>query len=285
VGEHTDEPVVLAVVAGFVVAVAGNVSDRVDGPGDVPDEDGADEDAPDERDRAYLERTGPRAGGQEADEQPAGKINEGMEPIDPEPREIALEAEIEGIAEDVAGVLLEKAEAAMAAMENEDPADVGPEEVDEGRMGVGLAIGMAMVQAMDGHPAGRGVLEAADAEQGEGVLKPLGDYKALVGEDAVVAERDAEQAVDVVANEREQQAPPTEDAGDEREEAEDVDGDNVDEVAPFDLHGLRGLGPVEPGGAIDVGLSRGGRGANRCFGGCHRCGRGDRGSAGRLFSG
>lgn len=54
IGPESDEPIVAAVVVGLVVFVAPDVCHRVDAPGDVPGENGANENPPDQHAQAKL---------------------------------------------------------------------------------------------------------------------------------------------------------------------------------------------------------------------------------------
>ena len=86
---------------------------------------------------------------------------------------IALEPLVEAVAQEVAGVALVDAEPVQLAVLDQDPAHVAPEEIDQRAVRVGLLVGVLVVPAMDGDPARRRVLQAADAENRERVFQPF----------------------------------------------------------------------------------------------------------------
>ena len=68
-----------------------------------------------------------------------------------------------------------------------------------------------MMDAMHDDPAGGRLLQVADAEQGEHVLKPQRAFVAAMREQPMEAGADAHRAEDVVSDRQPQQAPPAED--------------------------------------------------------------------------
>jgi hypothetical protein len=53
-----------------------------------------------------------------------------------------------------------------------EPAEMGPKEVHQWGMRIGLIIGVDMVDAMDCYPASWGVFKAANAENREAAFNP-----------------------------------------------------------------------------------------------------------------
>jgi len=81
-------------------------------------------------------------------------------------------------------------DAVVASVDEEQPADMSPEEIDPRGMGVGLMIAVLVVHAMDGDPARGGVLEGADTAQGDEVLETFGAFESAVGQESVVTDGD-----------------------------------------------------------------------------------------------
>ena len=117
-------------------------------------------------------------------------------------RHVALEAHVERIAQDVARVAIVGAGRARARVLDEQPAHVPPQEVHQRRMRVGLLVGVLMMNPMRDDPAGRRVLQAADAQDGEGACSShLRTFKAAMRQQPVKAEIDAQRAEDVQSSE------------------------------------------------------------------------------------
>ena len=85
-----------------------------------------------------------------------------------------------------------------------------PEEAGPWAVGIAALVGMLVVLAMHRYPAGRRVLEAADAEDREEMLQPLRAGERAVRQEPVVAQVDAEGAENVSAEEAGRQAGPGE---------------------------------------------------------------------------
>ena len=90
VGPKADEPVVAAVVVGFVVAVAPDVGERVDAPGNVPSEHGSHQHAPDKQARTKLGCRGHRATHRQLDAEPAEKENSHRRQVNQQPVFVAF---------------------------------------------------------------------------------------------------------------------------------------------------------------------------------------------------
>ena len=56
IAEEADQDVVAAILIGGIIAIAPQMGCGIDRPGDVPDQDGADEDAPDQQAQTELNR-------------------------------------------------------------------------------------------------------------------------------------------------------------------------------------------------------------------------------------
>src|SRR5271165_6919708 len=109
-GEEGEEPIVLAGVRRLITDRAEEVRERIDGKGVVPEENGAEAEAPDE------ER--PSADEQEDD----GKRDRGNDVVFVQPAQF-------GILREVADVV----QARLVVLIGDNPANVGPEEAKEGR--------------------------------------------------------------------------------------------------------------------------------------------------------
>jgi hypothetical protein len=224
--EDREDDVVAAPVFGLVVPVAEDVRERVDRPRQVPDDDRAEEDPPDEQREAELEA---------ADREPDGEEEERVRAVDHEhePRDL-LEPHVERILEDVARVALHRRAAPRLGVTEEEPADVRPEEGDERAVRVLLLVGVPVVVAVDGHPLAGRVLEAAEGEEDEEALEPLRRLEAAMSEEPVVAEVDAEVAVDVDADDERDEAGPAEEPREDGEGREEVEQPDRDRVGPVE---------------------------------------------------
>ncbi len=58
------------------------------------------------------------------------------------------------------------------AIVDAEPAEMGPKEVHQRGMRIGLIIGVDMVDAMDRYPSSRGVFQAANAKDRKGAFHP-----------------------------------------------------------------------------------------------------------------
>src|SRR4051794_40176775 len=89
-----------------------------------------------------------------------------------DPAVVAFQPFLERVAQNVLGVTLVDAKAAEIAIFHQHPADMRPEEVYQGTVGIGLSVGMLVMAAMDRHPTGGRVLHAANADDGKDTLHP-----------------------------------------------------------------------------------------------------------------
>jgi len=125
---------------------------------------------------------------------------------------------------------------------------------------IGLLIGMLMVPPMHGHPMGRRVLHAADAERGEAVLQPFRANQAAMRQHTMVAKVDAEAAEHVDAADGEHNAGGTEEPRQQSQQRKSVEHTDGDRIGPYDamrVDGGRQLqagrrGQVEGGGLGDA---------------------------------
>ena len=93
---------------------------------------------------------------------------------------------------------------------------------------------MLVVQAMHADPAGRRVLQAANAEDRQTVLQPFRTVEAAVRQQSVVAKIDAQRAEDISAGERQTQAGPTEKPRPKRKQCDSVIQRKANGVWPVD---------------------------------------------------
>ncbi len=235
------EPVVAAVFAGLVVAVAEEVGERVDAPGDVPDHHRADEDAPHQPAGGQLPGRGPVAAGEPADREPGRREARGVGDVDSQDRHrVPLQPAVVVVGEDVAGILFEVGVGAAVGGAAKQPAGMRPADAIAGGVGILLVVGVDMVEAMVGHPAGGRVLERAEGDGGERPLQAAGHLEAPMGQEPVVAEVDAEGAEDHRAREGEREPRPAEAPGNEGQAGQQMDGQNRDEVFPMNTRAGNG---------------------------------------------
>ena len=274
VAHEADEPVIAAVLVGLVVAIAPDVRQRVDAPGDVPHRDGPDEHAPDEQAPTELRRAGDGAALPVADAEPCAEEQHPTAEVEPHPSELSFQGEVVRIAEHVAGILFIMIQTVDLLVVDQQPAHVSPEQIDQRAMRIRLLVGVLVMQTMDRDPLRRRVLHAQHAERREGSLQPLRHDEALVRQQAVITQVDAERAEDIEPQHGEHDARPTEEVRHEREASDRMKHDERDRVIPddrlaVDRGRLRQLAvgpqPSMPHGRRTIG----GRRAGRYVGGRH----------------
>lgn len=162
VGNQSDEPIVATVVFGLVVSIAPNVSHRIDAPSDVPIENRSDEHSPDEQTRSELNASPDIARGEPSDRKSEDGIEHRHSQVHLEPVPVPLKLHVERVFEQVSRELLIVFDVREIAILEHQPTEVSPKERYQGTMGIGLVIGMLMMDSMHGDPAGRGVLHGAD---------------------------------------------------------------------------------------------------------------------------
>ena len=189
-GQQGDEPVVAARLAGLVVAVAEHVGERVHRPGDVPHCHDPHVHTPDHK--AQTQRQGGLAPPADPTDRGTGEEEDrDLCQTDPHQQPGAfLDPHVKRIAENILGVGGHRIERMGLPVVDHQPAEVRPKKRHQRRMGVGLLVGMDMVDTVHRHPAGGRILEAADPEDGEGMFDPGDGLEAAVREEAVVADRD-----------------------------------------------------------------------------------------------
>ena len=124
----------------------------------MPDGDGADEDGPEQDAGAELEGALEVGAGEEGDGEASGEEDRPGGEDDGGVKEGFFHAAVERVAQDVLGVTVVNAEAGEVAVFDQHPTDMAPEAVDQGGVRVVLLVGELVVAAVDGDPAGRGVL-------------------------------------------------------------------------------------------------------------------------------
>ena len=107
--------------------------------------------------------------------------------------------------------------------------------LDQRTVGILALVRVLMMPAMHRHPAGRGVLEAADAEDREAMLEPRWNHQPTVREQAMVAKIDAERAEHIEPGDGEEHAGPAEEPRQERKQRDQVIEDHRYRVGPLDL--------------------------------------------------
>ena len=115
---------------------------------------------------------------------------------------------------------------------------MAPEKIDAGAVRIVRLIGMLMVAPMNGDPAYRTALQAAYAENDQRVREPCRTAEALVRQQPMIADVDAEHAEHVDAESRRQDAEPAERPGQQSEQRREV----IKDDAVRDVPGARRRG-------------------------------------------
>ena len=205
-------------------AKAVEVADRVDAPRDVVHEEEAHGAAPEQ---AHQRGVG---GAADRPAEAVGNRQGGEQPDREEAADHAHAAVLEQVGRVLAGL--------GAAVVHEHPAEVGVVEAAEARavadvrrMRIALLVGMGVMLAMVGDPGDHGALDGERAGDGKRIGGGLVGGERAMGQQAVIADRDAEGG-DHVHEEEDPEAEPVdapvpedEDRGDQRQEREDDAGD------------------------------------------------------------
>ena len=105
--DQRDQPIVGAVVAGFVIAVPKQMGDRVDGPGPMQHEDGSDRHGPDTPAGGITQRLGALPATDHVTKQASRQHDQnGVDQVDEEPPAAAFESQVKRIAQQVTDVAL-----------------------------------------------------------------------------------------------------------------------------------------------------------------------------------
>src|SRR4029077_4392487 len=235
IADDADEEVVPALFVGGIAAIAPEMRHRVDRPGDMPDQDSAQEHAPDQQARAELQRLHRGAAQHELGREAAQEEHEPGEENNLDPAAVALEAPVEAIAQDILGIAVIDAKPRQILVLDQEPSHMAPEEAGQRAVGILLLIGVLMMPAMDRHPAGGGILQAADAQDREAMLEPFRAIEAAMGEQAVIAEVDAQGSEDITAGNRQRDPGPAEEPGQEGQQGDKMIADHADRIDPGDL--------------------------------------------------
>ena len=248
-GQQADDRIVAAAVGRLVIPIAPDMGYGIDRPGGVPDQHRAQRPGPDEEAGAELERLAGAGTRQQVADEAQDEEGHPGEEGDLHPVLPPLDHGVERIAHEVFRIALRHDARPHIGRAHQQPAEMGPEEALERRMGIALLIGEAMVTAVDGHPEGRRELQAAGSEEGEAVLEPERAGEAAMGEQAVKSEIDPEDAEDIHARGQESDAGPAEEPGKQRQEGEGMTEDEADEGIglQFHLHLRRDLGSIAIG--------------------------------------
>src|SRR5262249_51819364 len=150
------------------------------------------------------------------------------------------------LAENVLGEVLVQLHALEVGVATHQPVHVAPEEADERAVRVGLLVGVLVMPAIDSDPAGRRVLQAADAEDGETVFEPARGLETAMRQQPVITEVDAERAEDVEPGDAYGDAGPVEQPGDESQERGGVEEEEGADVWPDQPVAADGGGVREP---------------------------------------
>ncbi len=197
-----------------------------------------------------------------ATDKPGGEEQRHLDQVDPDQPAIALERDVEAIAQNVLGVALIDAEPRQLGLVHQDPADVAPEETGERAVRIGLLVGELMMAAVDRDPARRGLLQAGHRDHHHRMLQPFRHLQAAMGEEPVVAKVDAEQPAQVGEQHGEDQAAPGEPAGHEGQQRQGMVAGDHDDIGPVELERPHARGQRYP--------ACGGEGGNMVRGGQNR---------------
>lgn len=113
-----------------------------------------------------------------------------------------------------------------------------PEEGHERAMGIGLMVGVLVMDPVHRYPACWGVLHGAHTQKRQESLKPLRCGHAPVGQHAVVANVDSQRSEDIKSQDAQDDSCPTEEPGDKGEASEQVNQRDGNGIAPTHLHRL-----------------------------------------------
>ena len=148
---------------------------------------------------------------------------------------MALQRDVEAVAQDVPGVAFVNSEPGQLGLVDQNPADVAPEEARQRAMRVRLLVGELMVPAVDRDPARRRFLQARHRDHHHRVLQPFRTFQAAMGEQPVVAKVDAEQSAQMGAGDGDDQPAPAEITGQEGQHRGQMVGADDDDVGPVEL--------------------------------------------------
>src|SRR5258708_36638903 len=99
---------------------------------------------------------------------------------------MALERDVEAIAQDVLGVAFVNPEACELRLMDQNPPHVAPEEACQRAVRVWLLVGELMMPAVDGGPWRGRFLPAGHRNEPPGRLHPFRPFTAAAGEDRIV---------------------------------------------------------------------------------------------------
>src|SRR3984885_1013706 len=187
--------VVAAMIAGIVILIAEHMRQRVHAPGDVPDDDRANDDAPQPYAGAELNRRHDVAAYRERDQEADAIIDQGLRERDP--HDMALDEAVEAVAQDIARITVVGALAAEISVLQKQPAHVRPEEVDQRAVRIGALVGTMVMHAMGRHPPRRRILDTPDGEKRKAMLEPERALEAAMGEQAMIAKVHPAGAIDI----------------------------------------------------------------------------------------
>ena len=123
----------------------------------MPHQNGPDDDAPQPNAGAELQRLVDRAAQRQFDQEAGRKIHHRLRQRDP--HHGALDPAIKSVADDVARIAVIGHRAVQIGIFDKQPADIGPEQIDQRAVRIGPIVGAVMVQAMGRHPARRRILQ------------------------------------------------------------------------------------------------------------------------------
>jgi hypothetical protein len=113
-----------------------------------------------------------------------------MQPKYLDPQSSLFEFQIERVFQQVAHISLKARHGIMVSVAMEYPANMPPQQIDEGRVGVWLLIAVLMMHAMDRNPSRGTILKIAKTQYREGMFQPFWAVESTVREQSVVSDGD-----------------------------------------------------------------------------------------------
>ena len=154
----------------------------------------------------------------------------------------AVEQDIEGLAQQVGSVMLERGFIVVLRLSENDPANVRPPTAVTRRMRIALLIGMSMMNPMGGGPLNRPALQGECAAEHEKVFNWLWDLVTAMSDQSVKAHPNTQTAGDPIQNRPANDCRPAPE--EDRDHRSDVRNDEEYPTSPFDVSFLhRGRQP------------------------------------------
>ncbi len=227
-----DPPSVSAVVTRFVVAITPKVTSRIHGPRYMQSKDRSNDYTPDEPRRCDGDAATVAAGPNPTEDEARQCDDCGMDNINPKPHQVLFELEVERVAEHISDISFEVIHAIVSSIFEEEPTHVPPNEIDKGRVRIGLMVAVLMMHSMDRDPSRRRILKSTDAADSHRVFEPLGAFESSMRKQSMIADRNAKTVKQYVGRNRNKQSAPGEKAWIQRRQPEKMDDQQRSSVRP-----------------------------------------------------